>query len=362
MKLALNALTLPRNLAGIGFYTEKLIENLAAIDPGIAITLFTNREAADAIRIPGNVRVEGFGFSSTIGKALAAQALLPRRLAGFDLLHSVGNVGLFSCPIPQAVTIHDLCQRVVPSRFGALKRAYLNLGEAWSTRSCGRIISVSHSTSRDLIRYYPKASGKIDTIHSASKYAVDRRPPSTGGDFLFVGTLEPGKNLVLALAALARLRDSHGVTGNLRVVGARGWKQTRLPEIIAGLGLGSQTTFLGYLDDEALKTEYRSAACLVFPSMYEGFGLPILEAQSQGCPVVSADNSSLREIGGTGCHYFPTGDVDALTELLLRSRSDPKGFSRIREDGYGNCARFDWARTARETLESYRACMAAAKA
>jgi len=188
----------------------------------------------------------------------------------------------------------------------------------------------------------------------ASKLKVNRGV-SGGGDFLFVGTLEPGKNLPMALQALARLREWHGFIGNLRVVGARGWKQSFLPELIGKLGLEKQVEFLGYLDDKALCEEYRSAACLVFPSMYEGFGLPILEAQSQGCLVLSADNSSLREIGGEGCLYFPTGDVDALALLMVRARKDAEMLHCIREKGFANCSRFNWERTARETLAVYRA-------
>lgn len=354
MKIALNALTLPKSLAGIGFYTEQLILGLLAVDPGIEIALFTNGDAAAGLgSVAGRIRMQAFHVPSTIGKALAAQILLPSRLNGFGLLHSVGNVGLRFCPIPQVATIHDLCQKAVPQRFGFAKKAYLNIGEEWTVRKCERIIAVSHSTASDLVRFFPGASGKTVTIHSASKFKVDKTA-SSGGGFLFVGTLEPGKNLPMTLQALARLRDRHGILGRLRVVGARGWKQTFLPELIGRLGLEPQVEFLGYLDDMALREEYRSAACFLFPSMYEGFGLPILEAQSQGCPVISADNSSLREIGGEGCYYFPSGDIDALAGLMLRALNDPGEFRRIREEGFANCARFDWERTARETLEVYR--------
>jgi glycosyltransferase involved in cell wall biosynthesis len=355
LKVAINALTLPKNLAGIGFYTEQLVRHLTASDPGLEISLFTNRGAADGLKgLGGRVRIVPFAASSIPAKALAAQALLPMRLSGFDVLHSVGNVGLRLCPIPQVATIHDLCQKVIPSRFGAAKRAYLNLGEAWSVRLCDRIITVSRCTEADLVRFFPSASGKATTIHSASKYPIERREKAGAGDFLFVGTLEPGKNLPLALEALARMRERHGKVAGLRIVGARGWRQSQLPALIAKLGLERQLTFLGYLDDAGLKAEYQSARCLIFPSLYEGFGLPILEAQSQGCPVISADNSSLREIGGAGCRYFPTGGLEALTDLMLLSLQDPEGFSRVRDEGYANCARYDWAKTARETLEVYR--------
>jgi glycosyltransferase involved in cell wall biosynthesis len=361
LRVAVNALTLPKHLAGIGIYTRKLLQHLLLIEPNLEITLFTNPEAAAAMGDLGNrIRIEAVPARSIIGKAVAAQVRLPSRLGGFDLLHSVGNVGLLVSPIPQVVTIHDLCQRVFPERFGPAKRIYLNLGQGWSATRCRRIITVSQCTALDLLKHHPRAQGKTRAVHSASKYALDETPSVDRRDFLFVGTLEPGKNLEFLLEALEVLRERHGVIKTLHVVGAPGWKLSHLPEVIARRRLESQVVFAGYIDDEELRLRYRSAEALVFPSMYEGFGLPILEAQSQGCPVISADNSSLREVGGDGCRYFATRDLAGLVALLLESQSRPRDFAAIAAAGFANCRRFDWSLTASRTLEVYRECLGGA--
>ena len=354
-RIAINALTLPRNLAGTGFYTRKLIEHLVALRPDLEITLFTNRAAAEGLTDLKGLQVHAVPAESIIRKALWSQVFLPFRLSGFDLLHSVGNVGLLYCPIPQIVTIYDMCQRMVPDRFTPAKRAYLNAGQTWSAWTAAKVITTSEATRKDLLRYHPGYGSRAVTIHCASKYGIDRTDCPRKEGFLFVGTLEPGKRLESALEALARLKVRHGVVKRLAVVGAKGWRHTHLPDLIRKLGVEDQVDFLGYLSDEELRQRYRSAECLIFPSVYEGFGLPILEAQSQGCLVVSADNSSLQEVGGdASAHYFPTHDLDALTAILLRSQRDPEGFRALREAGYANCLRFDWKTMAERTLEVYR--------
>ncbi|MEO6098407.1 MAG: glycosyltransferase family 1 protein [Fibrobacteria bacterium] len=360
LRIAINAMTLPGNLAGTGFYVRELLERLPSLEPGVRLTLFTNRAAADKLsNLEGmsglkGVDIRAVSASSIPAKILWTQGILPFRLKGFDLLHSIGNVGLPYCPVPQVVTILDLCQRMVPERFSLLKRWYLNAGQTWSARSAARAIVISESTRRDLLRFHPRYAAKTVTIPCASKFPINQAESSRRDGFLFVGTLEPGKRLEFALEALARLNRETGAGKILSVVGARGWKLTGLPRLIEKLGVVAHVEFLGYLSEEELRGRYLRAECLIFPSVYEGFGLPILEAQSQGCPVVSADNSSLREVGGEGSRYFATRDLEGLVGLLSEAVTDPARFREIREAGFANCKRFDWQRTAEATLQAYR--------
>lgn len=356
IRVAINALTMPRNLAGTGFYLRNLFEAMGGSDAGFEFVLFTNHQAAEGLRDLKDLDIRAVRVSSIGAKAIWTHAVLPFRLSGFDLLHSIGNVGLPFCPVPQVVTVLDLCQRMVPDRFGPVKRMYLNAGLSWSSRSVSKAITISESTRVDLLRFHPGYAAKVVTIHCASKFAVDEAPTSGREGFLFVGTLEPGKRLEFALEALALLnREGDAVKGKvLSVVGARGWRQTHIPALIARLGLERQVEFLGYLSDEELRQRYRHAECLVFPSAYEGFGLPILEAQSQGCLVIAADNSSLREVGGPGGCYFPTYDVEALAGLMRRVIAEPEAFQAVRAEAFANCARFDWSRAAQATLRVYR--------
>jgi glycosyltransferase involved in cell wall biosynthesis len=354
-RIAINGLNLPPNLAGIGFYLRKLLEHMVRLEPQVRFTLFTNRQAAPSLTDLAGIEVRPYPAPNAAIRSIWSIAALPFSLSGFRLVHSIGNVGLPFCPIPQVLTIHDLCQRSVPGRFGGAKRAWLTLGQTWSERTAAQVITVSAATRKDLMTYHPGYAGRTVVVHEASKYAIDRTESGPREGFLFVGRLEPGKRLGWAIEAVARLRSEHGIAKRLAVVGARGWMQTGLPALIERLGAADLIDFKGYVSDEELRQLYRQAECLVFTSAYEGFGLPILEAQSQGCPVISADNSSLREVGGDGaCHYFPTEDRDALLAHLLRSQREPEAFRAVREEGFRNCLRFDWERAAAGTLDAYR--------
>lgn len=358
LKLAVNALTLPENMAGIGFYTRYLLEHLLLLAPDIEITLFTGTGAAKGFAsLNKNIRIRRIPVYNAFSKVLAGQLLMPFFSSKFDLVHSVGNMCVLLSRSRQVVTIHDLCQKVFPERFSASKRVYLNFGQYWTFRKRVKVIAVSRCTAEDLVIYYGSIARKSTIIHSASKFLLETKQAMERNGFLFVGTLEPGKNLTLAIEALARLRQETGIAKSLLVVGAKGWKQSGLPKKIREAGLVNQITFAGYIDDEALRQCYLKAECLIFPSIYEGFGLPILEAQSQGCPVIAANNSSLREVGGEGCYYFPTQVVDGLVQLLKQSQVASSEFSAIKERGFENYRKFDWSKTAAQTLEVYNQCV-----
>jgi glycosyltransferase involved in cell wall biosynthesis len=359
LRVAVNAMTLPANLAGIGFYTCKLLEALSASDAIGGMTLFTNPAAAASLPpLPRKVEVSAIPAGSIAAKVAASQFSLPRRLRGFDLLHSVGNIACLATSLPQVVTVHDLCHKIIPSRFTLVKRMYLDWGMRFTAMGRSRIICVSESTRRDLVRFHPGTETRAVVVHSACKYAVSEMEASPRQGFLFVGTLEPGKNLDFALRALALLRG-RGRQAALKVIGAKGWKQSHIPALVEKLGLADIVEFAGYLDDEGLRAAYRSAQCLIFPSAYEGFGFPILEAQSQGCPVIAADNSCQREIGGEGCVYFRDGDLEGLAGLMEGCLQGGNGTMPAAARGFANCRRFSWEKSAAGTLEVYRQAMAA---
>jgi len=280
--------------------------------------------------------------------------ILPWYLQKSDLVHSVGNVACLLTRKPQVVTVHDLCQKIVPQRFSRTKRIYLEFGLKRTAARNLEIICDSENTRRDLTRFYPEASPRAHVVHCACKFSPNKQEVFSRKDFLFVGTLEPGKNLDSILRALCRLRDEYGLVARLKVVGAKGWKQSHIAPLIRELQLEETVDFLGYLTDADLRAQYKSALCLVFPSSYEGFGFPLLEAQSQGCPVISADNSCLREVGGEGCHYFQDGHMDQLVELMRYCLERNEAFSSICAAGFENCERFSWEKSAELTLEVYR--------
>ncbi len=195
-------------------------------------------------------------------------------------------------------------------------------------------------------RFRPADQGEID--------AVRRKYELPDQFVLFVGTIEPRKNLVNLLEALAALkREGHGA--KLVVAGRKGWLSADFDARLRSLGLESDVTFPGFVPDEDLPAVYSAATVFAFPSWYEGFGIPILEAMACGTPVVCSNTSSLPEVVGDAALMVAPDDVRALKEALGRVLSDPELRGRFTAHGIVRAAPFTWQRTAEQTAAVYRA-------
>jgi glycosyltransferase involved in cell wall biosynthesis len=269
------------------------------------------------------------------------------------------------------VTVHDLGYRAFPQAHPLRQRLYLEWSTRWSVHAAARVIAVSEATRRDIARAYGTPETKVTVVHEAAAPA----PPVTPGEIaaaqaryglarpyaLYVGTLQPRKNLVRLLQAYARLHaaDAPGAGGNrdpgfdLVLAGAPGWLSAPILDEAARLqreGLAGRIHLPGYVPDGDLAALLRGARLFCYPSLYEGFGLPILEAQSAGVPVVTAHNSSLPEVAGDAALLVAPQDVDALAAAMLALARDEELRQRLIRAGYENVARFSWEKAARETL------------
>src|SRR5262249_42286431 len=229
-------------------------------------------------------------------------------------------------------------------------------------------IADSDATRRDLLRYYRVAPQKVRAVPlgvepafrpvelEAARALAAERYGLTSPFLLFVGTLEPRKNLRALLEAYRRLLSSHTGEGDaptLAVAGARGWWYRDLYRLARELGLDGRVRFLGRVPDADLPPLYSAAAAFVYPSLYEGFGLPPLEALACGTPVVCSDRSSLPEVvGDAGLLVDPTQPA-ALAGALARILDDPALRQELRGRGLERAARYTWARTAAETVQVY---------
>jgi glycosyltransferase involved in cell wall biosynthesis len=173
-----------------------------------------------------------------------------------------------------------------------------------------------------------------------------------GQDFLFVGTVEPGKDLPTALRAFAVYARKR--QGMLRVVGRCDTRRDGLDALLGSLDIADRVTFLGSISDEELAAEYSRARALVLSSRYEGFGLPVIEAMSYGCPVIAARNSAIVEAGGESALYFETGNADDLAEKMCLLADDPGMCRAMAERGREHSRRFDWRDAAERTYEIYQ--------
>jgi Glycosyltransferase len=354
MKICINALFLQNHLGGIGWYCFSLIKHLKEKYPSLDITLLTHTGVAPQFYpLKDHIHVMKISLGPRWLRIMYFQVLFPFLIKKkYHLLHSIGNIGMLKCPIPQLITIHDTYEKVSPERFGVLKRTLMSFMIARSGKNAAGIIAVSKNTSLDISRFYPHLTGKTKVIYQGCRFPVDTsteiRLPK---QFLFVGTIEPGKNLNTVLKALSIVNQT--VKADLKVIGAQGWKQSGVFDLVKQHKIADRVHFEGYVSDEQLKRDYKSSYALICASMCEGFGLPVIEALACGCPVIAAKNSALIETGDACVVYFETMDEKDLAVKMLQVYSNAESVRDNISKGFIHAARFSWEDTARETYDFY---------
>ncbi len=229
-----------------------------------------------------------------------------RAPAGADVLHCPTFRGPFRARGPVVVTVHDLAVLRHPEWFNRWTRAYSRFAVPRVVRAASRVIAVSEFTKRELVSLLGVSEDKMRVVPNAVEDVFTLNGPRAQGDYvLAVGTLEPRKNLARIAAA---------VDGELRVVGTLGW---------GGIEPPANVTWLGDVPDEELASLYRGARCLVYASLYEGFGIPVAEALACGCPIVTSRGSAMEEIAGDDATYVDPADVESIREGIAQAASPP---------------------------------------
>jgi len=286
---------------------------------------------------------------------------------GADLVHGPVFIGPLLTPCPVIVTIHDLSFIRFPTLFRPANRLYLKVLTQLSARRARRLIAVSAHTATEITRLLGIPPERIDIIYHGVEPAFRPLPTAAVETFrqhqglperfvLFVGTLEPRKNLVRLVEAFAQFRRQEAASrGPVKLVlaGGRGWLYDRLFARVEALALDQDVLFPGYVPNDELPLWYNAALALVYPSLYEGFGLPVLEALACGTPVLTSNVSSLPEAAGDAALTVDPHDVEALAEGLNRLLTDEPLRDRLRTRGLAHARRFTWPHTARETVRTY---------
>lgn len=294
-------------------------------------------------------------------------AALTRRL---DLLHGLAYALPLACACPAVVTVHDLSFLRYPTAFRRLNRAYLSWITRVSIRKARRVIAVSESTRQDVIalcgapadRVVAVPNGVAEEFRPADRAEVAafrQRKGLPERFFLFLGTLEPRKNIERLLDAYALFLKDQGARAaaapSLVIAGAKGWFYEAIFARVERLKLADRVFFPGFVPTAELPWWYRAADLFIYPSLYEGFGLPVLEAMACGTPVITSNASSLPEVAGDAALLVPPDDADALAAAMARVWHDRTLAAALQEAGLAQASRFSWQRTARETIAVYRA-------
>ena len=280
------------------------------------------------------------------------------------LLHSLDHVAPAWRSWRSVVTLHDLAFLLYPQTHTAASRAYYAAtGE--SARRAERVIAVSQRTASDGVRLLGLDPARVRVVPEAAAPVFSPRPREALDEvarrhglvpskpyILFVGTLEPRKNIPLLLDAFARLRRDVDV--QLLLVGARGWLAEPIFQAHARTGLGDAARFLGPLGENELAVLYSHAGAFVLPSVYEGFGLPVLEAMACGAPAVCSNAGPLPEVAGDAAVLLAPDGPDAWAAAMARLLSDARLADALRQKGFARARTFSWERTAQATRDVYR--------
>jgi glycosyltransferase involved in cell wall biosynthesis len=374
MRIALNAHLLSfgptHRAAGISWYIRNLISALRQIDTQNDYYAFFGDH-----RLPPEFR-NAARFQPVISRwptvrpmvrllwEQLAQPLLLRSLK-VDLLHSMGYVQPYFCPCRSVVTVHDLSFMLFPEYFNRLNRLYLTHFTRFSVRRADRVLAVSDSTRKDVIRLLGVSPDRVVTVHSGiqpgfeplqNKAQVEAFRKSRQVDFpfiLFVSTLEPRKNAERLVEAFALLRKQTNLPHKLVLGGAKGWLYSSIFKTIERLELQDAVILPGFVPAADLPLWYNCADLFVYPSLYEGFGSPPLEAMACGTPVVASNSSSLPEVvGDAGLLVAPT-DVEGLARAMVRILTDPSLKAELIGRGIRQAAAFSWGTTADQTATLY---------
>lgn len=383
MHIAVNAQLLSTETtyrsAGVSNYSRNLIRALGrhlasreakspvGFAPSHRVTVFAgdSRFRAPGITIIPN-RVP---LRHPIARIVWEQLALPLHLSRIDadLQHGLVNVLPLASQVPGVVTVHDLSFVRLPDKFPPAKRYYLTRLCRASAQKAQRVIAVSRQTADDLMRYFEIPAQKIEIIHNgvearfqpgtqeeAAQFRAAKGLPERF--FLFVGTLEPRKNLESLLTAFARFQAQPKYADiKLVMAGGKGWFFEDIFRRVMELGLEESVRFPGFVPDAELPDWYRAAFAFVYPSLFEGFGLPVLEAMACGTPVICSRAGSLLEIVGDAAITAPATDRDAWVAALTLAASQDALRLHLRAASQARAARFSWEATARQTLELYEA-------
>jgi glycosyltransferase involved in cell wall biosynthesis len=350
--------------AGIHQYIIQLLRHLPTAELGIQPIVYTQQTAALAdrpglqlvsSRWPTERRLVRIGWEQTVWPWLAWRD-------GLTLMHSMAFVLPWLRPCPTIVTIYDLSFIYYPEAFPAWQRLYLNVQTAHACRRAHQLITISESGRQDVQRRFGVPPARIGVVRPGVNPAFQPLPPDAVTRFrqeqnlperfiLHVGTLQPRKNLPLLLEAFAQLLAPDV---ELVLVGGKGWLFEEIFAKVEALGLQERVRFAGYVPDEALPWWYNAATLLVFPSMYEGFGLPVVEAMACGTPVLAANSSSIPEAAGEAALYFEPDDVAGLTERMALLLTDTAVSDQLRQQGPIQARQFSWARAGQETAVIYQ--------
>ena len=376
MKIGIDASLVVGEKAGVGWYTASLIEALARVDHQNKYILYPffyhifDPRFKKLVAPTKSFSVRFTALPEALVRYLWFHSKIPRhRLLGkVDVLHST----TFCCPPVHSgqlvVTIYDVSFLHYPELHTEMNRVHCLKG-TWETAvHADRIIAISQNTKKDLVEYFNVQEDRIAVIPLAARKDFHPRPMEEVKAFvarrwgldqpylLSVGTIEPRKNLKHLIRVYCGLPKEIRNDYQLIIAGGEGWLSTDIYQSIVEMGAESSIRFLGYVPSSDLPWLYSGATCFVYPSLYEGFGLPALEAMACGIPLITSNTSSLPEVAGDAALLVDPLSEEELRSAIIKVVSDPTLRQKMSGKGLDQAKQFSWEQVARDTLKVYETC------
>ncbi len=369
MRVGIDYTSAVRQSAGIGRYTRGLIDALAAVDRENRYVLFSAGKDTRATRWPSNFSYRALPLTDRHLSILWQRLRLPLPVelvtGRVDIYHSPDFV---LAPVWRAravLTVHDLSFMRYPECSPPPLLEYLMRSVPRSVRRADLVLADSESTRQDVVELLGIDPARVRTVYAGvEEHFSIMAPPDeairarqrygiTRPYILGVGTLQPRKNFTTLIRAYDRLRQEHGIPHQLVIAGGRGWLDAPIYATIDELSLREAVVLAGFVDDADLPALYQGADLFAFPSLYEGFGIPILEAMAGGTPVVTAQASSMPEVAGDAALLVSPLDVDALADAMWRLLDDAALRETLVFRGRQQVVKFSWRHAAEALLAAY---------
>ena len=365
MRIGINALfLLPGKVGGSEVYLRNLVRSMARVAPENEYLLYVNRESAGLLGGEGIREVQcNVAAESRPMRILYEQTMLPilARRHGLDALLSAGMTAPFFCPVTSVLTVYDLQHVNEPQNFNRWYLLFLKTIISLSARSAKSVLTLSEKSRRDIVRVYGLSPERVAVTYLAADRSVFYRRSEAEiaslkekyglpEEFiLYIASSLPHKNYERLLCAFAEVRRKMPDI-KLVLIGARDYGHEAIRARIASLGLSDGVLFLGWLPFEEIPVIYSAAGLFVFPSLHEGFGIPVLEAFASGTPVVCSRIEPLDEVAGDAALFVDPLSADAIAEGILRVLGDSQLKDALRAKGLKRAGEFSWERTASRTL------------
>ena len=364
MKVGLDARLLSRPLTGIGRYTLEMCRALSKLE-NISLYLYSPSPIPTAVTCElETVIIRAGKWNNGVLRQFWTESYLPlwAKKDGVDVFWGPAHRLPLLLPrnISRVVTIHDLVWKYAGDTMRPLSRSLEQVQMPVAIRTADRVVAVSQSTAISLTKEFHTVSNKLSVIPLGANLVAEAGSINSLGKIginrpyiLFVGTLEPRKNLPRLLVAYSQLSGSLKDQATLVIAGGKGWGGIDINNTVADLDLEKHVRILGYVDESTLATLYANALFLAMPSLYEGFGLPLVEAMVHGTPVLTSNNSSMPEVGGNAGLLIDPIDIESIKNGLeeLIANHDLRG--NLADNTRENVARFNWDTAAKQLVSVF---------